>query len=205
MAYKVTRLTLTSDRGRRIQNDKVSVTDGPTPRLEVLGGYFLIDAGEIVIVHGLHAWALRTSSLLLWVPVKQPDLNASPFQSFLKYGEIGSAIVIGDDNIRVERSDRISSLIGWHGVGQIHAHERHVDVLERTHLGDAFGVAGEVEALAAVREDVAIAASLVVKEFSRGGAALQVVRGDSFNGPVPPGFGFSIGNGLGARDGLDHC
>jgi hypothetical protein len=82
----------------------------------------------------------------------------------LKYGEIGSAIVIGDDNLRVERSDRISSLIGWHGVAQIHAHERHVDVLECTHLGDAFGVAGEVEALAAVREDVAIAASLVVKE-----------------------------------------
>jgi len=41
--------------------------------------------------------------------------------------------------------------------------------------------------------------------FSRGRAALQVVGGNSFNGPVLPGFGVTIGNGLGASDGLDHC
>jgi hypothetical protein len=75
--------------------------------------------------------------------------------------------VIGDDDLGVKGFDRVGSFLGRHRVRQIHADEGYVDVLEGAHLGNAFGVAREIEALAAVGEDVAVAASLVVKEFAR--------------------------------------
>src|ERR1700693_1117157 len=99
------------------------------------------------------------SAVLLWIPVQQPHFNSSSFQSFLKYCEIGSAIVVGDDNLRMKGLNRVSSLFRRHGVRQIHAHERHVDVLKRTHLRHTFGITGKIEALAAVSKHLAIAPS----------------------------------------------
>src|ERR1700730_1164427 len=41
----------------------------------------------------------REPRILLRIPVEQPHLNAGPFQSFLKDGQIGTPIVIRDDNL----------------------------------------------------------------------------------------------------------
>ena len=43
-----------------------------------------------------------------------------------------------------------------------------------------------------------------MEKFSRRGAALQVVRRDGLNRPVLPGFAFSVSDGLGAGNCLDH-
>ena len=52
----------------------------------------------------------RLSNLhaLFRIPVQQPDFNAGSFQSFSKYSEIGAAIVVGDDDLRVKCFHRFS-------------------------------------------------------------------------------------------------
>src|SRR5882762_1177467 len=138
-----------------------------------------------------------TTLNLFRVPIEQPDLNCGSLQSFLKHCEVGTAIMIRNDNLWMEGSDRVRGLLGRHRVGQIHADERYIDVIERAHFGDTLGVAREVEALSAIGEDVAVAAPLVVEELSRSRAALQVIGGNSLKGPALPGFAVSIGHGLG--------
>ena len=113
--------------------------------------------------------------------------------------------MIGNHHLGMKGLYRVGSFISRHRVRQIHAHECDVNVLERAHLWHAFGVAGEIETLLAVSENVAIAASLVVKKLSGLGAASQVVRGDRLNGPTLPAFRLFVGNGLGARDRLNDC
>ena len=100
-------------------------------------------------------------------------------------------VVIRIDDLRVERFDGIGGLVRRHGVGQIHGDECDVDVLERAHFGDVFSVAGDVHAQAAVGDDVAVAASLIVIELP-GRAALQVVHGDGFDGPGAEGLGLAV-------------
>ena len=82
--------------------------------------------------------------------------------------------MIGDDYLRVKCFHRFSRLVRWHGIGQVHAHKSHVDILEPAHLGHAFSVTREIKALAAVGEDVAIAASFVVEKLPGRRTALQV-------------------------------
>src|SRR5215471_20956250 len=97
----------------------------------------------------------------------------------------------------MERLYRVRGLFRRHGVGQIHADKGDVDILESTHFRNALGIAGEVEPFPAERENVAIAASLVVIELSRLGTTLQVVSGDRFDGPVLPRLAVAIWDGLG--------
>ena len=120
-----------------------------------------------------------------------------PAKSLLEDFQVRVSVVIGDDDFRVEGPNRVGSFVGRHGVGEIHADEGDVDVLEGAHLGDAFGVGGEVEALASVGEDVAIVASLGMVELSGGGAAREVVGGDGFDGPLLPLAGLMVGDGFG--------
>src|SRR5258708_677509 len=111
-------------------------------------------------------WGPPPAATLLRIPLQQPHLNPSPFQSLLKYVEIRSAIVIWDHNLWVEGFHRVGRLFGRHGVRQVHAHECDIDVLKRAHLGNALSVGGKIEALAAIGEDVAVVASLRVKKLS---------------------------------------
>src|SRR5207248_10450216 len=91
----------------------------------------------------------------------------------------------------------LRGLFGWHGVGQIHADERDIDVLERAHLRDAFGIAREIKTLATVGKNVSVAASLVVKELARRRTAFEVVGGNGFDGPVLPVLRLPIRDRLG--------
>src|SRR5579863_2749782 len=103
---------------------------------------------------------------LFRIPLQETDLDASALQRFLEDGKIGAAVVVGDHDLRMKSFDGVGGFIGRHGVGKVHTDEGDVDVLEGTHFGDAFGIAGEVEALAAVGEDVSVAAAFVVEKFS---------------------------------------
>ena len=100
--------------------------------------------------------------------------------------------MIRDHDLRVESLHRVRRFFGRHGVRQIHADERHVNVLQGAHFGDAFRVAGKVKAHAAVGEHVSVVAPLVMKKFAGGGAARQVIGGDGLNGPALPRFAFTI-------------
>src|SRR5208283_3617806 len=142
---------------------------------------------------------------LLRIPLQQPHFNPSPFQSLLKYRQIRPAIVIRNHNLRMKSLYRVSRFLGRHRVRQVHAHERHIDILELPHLWDAFGIARKVEALAAVSEHITVAASLIMKEFSRRRPALQVVSRNRLNRPSLPALGLSIGNRLGAGHSRNHC
>src|SRR5690242_5248775 len=102
----------------------------------------------------------------------------------------------------MEGADGVGCFFGRHRIGQVHADEGDVDVLERAHFGSAFGVAGDVEAHTAVGENVAVAAALVVIELSGGRAAFQVVHGDRFDGPFIPGCCVAVVDDFRFGDGL---
>src|SRR5947207_15826624 len=108
---------------------------------------------------------LKTGPFLLGIPVEQADFDPGPFQRFLEHCEVGSAVMIWNHDLRVKGFDRVSSLVRWHGVGKIHAHESHIDVLERTHLWYSLGVVRIVDALTAISETLAIVTSLVMEEL----------------------------------------
>ena len=110
--------------------------------------------------------------------------------------------MIRNYNLRMECLHRIRCFVGRHGVGQIHADERHVDILQGAHFWDAFRVTGEVKTHAAVSEHVSVSASLVMEEFAWGGppGQVKVIGGDCLDGPALPRFGFTIRNWLGRRD-----
>ena len=140
---------------------------------------------------------------LLRIPVEQADFDAGACELFLEHCKIGAVVVIGNHDLGVEGFDRVGRFFGRHGVGEIHADEGDVDVLEGAHFGNVFGVAGEIEADAAEGEDVSVAAAFVVEKFAGRRATGEVVGGNGFDGPALPGFGFAIGDGLGRVDGGD--
>src|SRR5437879_8086155 len=101
----------------------------------------------------------------LRVPVQQPHFDASALELLLERVHIAgwlAAIVVGNDDLGVKCLYRIGSLFRRHGVRQIHANKSHIDVLERLHLRNSLGIAGDIEALAAIGEDVAITPALVM-------------------------------------------
>src|SRR5438094_9278258 len=108
------------------------------------------------------------------------------------------------NDLGVERAYSLGGLIGRHGVWQVHAHKRDIDILEGAHLRSAFRVAGKIESLAAVRDDVAIAAAFVVKKFSGLGTTLEVVHGYGLNGERAHGFRLAITDPGGVLDGLGY-
>src|ERR1019366_5512906 len=75
---------------------------------------------------------------------------------------------------------------------QIHADERDVNILERAYFGNGLRVAGEIEALAAIGDNVTVACALRVKEFAGRGAAHQIVRRDRLDRELAPRLRFSI-------------
>src|SRR2546427_13215145 len=105
----------------------------------------------------------------LRVPLQQPHFDASAFELLLERVHIAgwlAAIVVGKDELGVKCPYRIGSLFRRHGVREIHANKSHIDVLERLHLRNRFGIAGNIEALAAIGEDVAIAPALIMEIFA---------------------------------------
>src|SRR5690242_19779289 len=56
---------------------------------------------------------MRTSKYptLFRVPVEQPNLNPGSFQSLLEYAKVGTTVVVGNDNLRVEFSNRVSRFL----------------------------------------------------------------------------------------------
>ena len=109
-----------------------------------------------------------------------------PAKALLEDFQVRVAEMVWDDDLRVEGPDGVGGFLGRHGVGKVHADEGDVDVLEGAHLGDAFGVSGEVEALASIGEYVAVVASLGMIELSGCGTAREVVGGNGFDRPLLP-------------------
>ena len=95
-------------------------------------------------------------------------------------------IVVRDNDFRMEGFDRVRGFVRRHGIGQIHANESDIDILEGAHFGNAFGIAGNVKAFTAIGEDVTVAATLVVVELACFRTALQVVHRDRFDRPAGP-------------------
>ena len=125
---------------------------------------------------GTPAARARTKGELLAVPVANPDFDAGAVQAIREDLQVRAHVVIRIDHFGLERLHALRGLVRRHRVGQVHRHERDVDVLERLHLRDALGVAREVEALAPDRHDVAVATALRVEQLAGRGAALQVAR-----------------------------
>ena len=71
--------------------------------------------------------------------------------------------MVGDEDLGAEGEGGGGGLFGRHGVGEVAGEEGEVDIAEGGHLGDVFGVAGDVDAEAAEGEDVAVVAALGVE------------------------------------------
>src|SRR5580700_5873369 len=121
---------------------------------------------------GCPSSAARTR--LLRIPLQQPYLNPRSSQRFLKDREIGPAIVVRDHDLRMESFDRVGRFFGRHGIRQIHTNEGNVNIFERAHFRHALGVAGKVEALSAISENITVTAAFVVEKLPGSGPALQV-------------------------------
>ena len=93
------------------------------------------------------------------------------------------------NNFWVECLHRFGSLLRRHGVRQVHRNESDIDVLQRTHFRDIFGIARNIDAEPTPGHDVTVAAALIVKQLASGGSALEVVHGHSFDVPCPYGAG----------------
>src|SRR5437879_11704212 len=103
----------------------------------------------------------------LRVPLQQPHFDASAFELLLERVHIAgwlAAIVVGNDDLGVKCLYRIGSLFRRHGVRQIRANKSHIDVLERLHFRNSLGITRNIEALAAISENVAIAPALRSEE-----------------------------------------
>lgn len=95
-----------------------------------------------------------------------------------------ATIVVGIDRPGFEGENGVCGFVDRHRVGQVHTDEGDIDVLQGTHFGDALGVAGDVEVLAADGQDIPITAALGVHG---GGAFGEVVHGD--RGDADAGLG----------------
>src|SRR6266566_8289666 len=104
----------------------------------------------------------RRNRLSLRVPLQQAYFDSRARYAFLKRAQIRLAIVIRNHHLGMERLDGVGGFLRGHGIGQVHADKRDVDILERAHLGDAFRITGEINASAAIGEDVAITSALIV-------------------------------------------
>src|SRR6202030_1123641 len=102
------------------------------------------------------------------------------------------SVVVRVENLRLERLDALARLPRSHRVRQVHAHERGVDVLEIAHLGRALGVAGDVDALVAEREDEAFAPALLVKDLARNRAAFEVVHREGLDADARDGPALAV-------------
>src|ERR1700730_16768823 len=94
--------------------------------------------------------------LSLRIPVEYAHFYSSARQAFLKSAQIRFAVVIRNYHFGMKCLDGLSRFLRRHGVGQVHADERHVDILQRAHFWNIFRVSGEINARAAVRENVAV-------------------------------------------------
>src|SRR5271169_3474838 len=115
---------------------------------------------------------------LLPVPVADADVDGQTLEGRREHGQVLAAVVIRIDDLRTERLDGVSRFRRRHGVRQVHRNERDVDVRERAHLRRAFRVAGNVNPLAADRQDIAVAPPLLVKELTSRRPAREVVHRD---------------------------
>ena len=140
---------------------------------------------------------------LLRIPVEEPNLDSSSRKVLLENFQVRAAIVIGDDDLRMEGFDGFGGFRGRHRVGEIHADESYVDIPESSHLGDTFRIRGEVELLASVGKDVSVIASLGMVELSGSGAAREVVGRNGLDAPLLPLLSLSVGDGLGGGKLLD--
>ncbi len=76
-----------------------------------------------------------------------------------------------------------------HGVGQVHAYEGHVYILEATHFGNTGSIAREINVLVAKHQHITVAAAFRV--FGVGGFG-QVIHRHSFYNDVELGGGFGV-------------
>ena len=124
------------------------------------------------------------------VPIYQPDIYVliTCFDLCLEGIDVAeailTAIVVRIDRFWFEGEDGVGRFVDVHGIGQVHTDEGHIDVGEGPHFGDALGIAGDIEVLAADAEDIAVAPTLCVHG---GGAFGEVIHGQG--GDVDACFG----------------
>ena len=113
----------------------------------------------------------KTTSLV----VADADVDVVVLQQSGDDGDVGLAVVVGEDDAGADDARGADELLGRHGVGLVAGQEGDVDadVVELFHLGDVLGVAGDVDVEAVDGEDEAVVAPLGMEL----GASLGVVVG----------------------------
>jgi len=79
--------------------------------------------------------------------------------------DVGLTVVVGVEDRGAQGLDGLHSLLYRHGVGLVDGEECDVNIAQGAHFGGGLGVAGNVDARAAVRDDVAAVAALAGVEL----------------------------------------
>ena len=95
---------------------------------------------------------------------------------------ISLPIMVGEQHFRLDDPRRIDQLLNRHGVGLVAGQESNIDILDVSHLGNVFSVAGNVDSQSVECENIAVVPSLGVElQMAFGG----VVGWNSFNCDAP--------------------
>ena len=70
----------------------------------------------------------------------------------VQVGVILVSVVVGVNDLRTKLAHGAAGLVRRHGVRDVDADKRDIDVLQRAHFRDIFGVAAQINAFAADRE-----------------------------------------------------
>ena len=101
--------------------------------------------------------------------------------------------MVWDEDFRRESLGSGDALLRGHCIRLIDREEGEVDVSEIGHLGDVFGVAGDVNPKPVEGEDIAVAIAFRVERLTAGGC---VVSGNGVEGDTVKGNGFAVGDNL---------
>ena len=108
-------------------------------------------------------------------------MSFSPCEEPDQPGRVRVAEMIGVEDLGPEGPGRVGDHLGRHGVGQVHRQEGDVDRLQGLHLRRVLRVAGDVDALVAEGEDVAVAVALGVEGIPVGPLVDDVVGRDGLD------------------------
>src|SRR5258708_20398029 len=115
-------------------------------------------------------------SLPLRIPIEHAYFYSCALHALLEGAEVRLPVVIRNDYFGMECLYGFGSFLGRHGIGQVHAHKRDIDILESAHFGDIFRIAGKINARPALGENVAVAAALIVIKLASLRAARKVLH-----------------------------
>ena len=130
-----------------------------------------------------------------------PDADILAGKEGREGGEIGLAVVVRDEDLGGDGLGSGDALVHSHRKGLVHREEGDVNVFQVRHLGDVFGVAGDVDAETVDGEDITVAVALGMEHFAtgRGVVGRDRIHDDTTRkfGPLPVRDGLALAD-LGA-------